>query len=70
MSDNTVNVQLTRIDGRLNLLEVQMERLLEQNELITDLRVELGKLQTQIKVTWVLMLLVISSLVGVAFSMW
>lgn len=66
----SVAIAVTRHDGRLNTLESQIKYLMEESRVIADLRVEIGKLQTQIKVTWVLLILVISGLVGVAFASW
>lgn len=65
-----VEVTLAKHDQRLGVLEKFADGQEKRDETIGDLRVELGKLQTQIKVTWILMLLVISGLVGVAFSFW
>lgn len=66
----TVEVTLAKHDQRLGVLEKFADGQEKRDETISDLRVELGKLQMQIKVTWVLLLMVISGLVGVAFSLW
>jgi len=58
------------LELRVTRLEKDVDALKKQDEVIGDLRVEIAKLQTQTKITWGLMLLVISGLVGVAFSLW
>jgi hypothetical protein len=47
---------------------------MDQAELIANMRATWsefkGEVRTQIRITWVLLLLILSSLVGVAFSVW
>ena len=57
-------------EERLEALERRMELTEKWQETINTLRVEIGKLQQQIKITWVLLMLVISGLISVAFSIW
>ena len=70
MTSNTVEVALAKHGGRITTLEKLVNQRAEQHKIITNLRVDIGQLQMQIKVTWALLLLVISGLVGVAFSVW
>lgn len=70
MTEETVEVVLAKHDGRITALERTTKQHEERNKVISDLRVEIGKLQMQIKITWVLLMMVISGLVGVAFSIW
>ena len=63
-----VRIKLTEHDGKLEELDRRAGILEDRDELMTELRIELGKLQMQIKITWVLLMLVISGLVSVAFA--
>lgn len=63
-------VTLAKLEGRVVALERSVKHIEERNKVISDLRVEIGKLQMQIKITWGLLLMVISGLIGVAFSVW
>ncbi len=42
----------------------------QDHEMISDLRVEIAKLQSNLKITWLLLMMVISGLISVAFSVW
>jgi hypothetical protein len=42
----------------------------DPTDLLNDLRVVVGELKSQIRITWALLFLVVSGLVGVAFSVW
>lgn len=70
MSEVNVEVTLAQHDIRIAALERLVTQQQEQNEFISDLRVEIGKLQMQIKITWALLVMVLTGLVGVAFSLW
>jgi len=70
LSDTAIQVTLARHDGRLGTLEERVTALEKTNELVADLRVELGKLQMQIKVTWILLTMVVGGLISVAFAFW
>ena len=66
----SVETRLALHTEQIDSLRERVSGLEEFGEIISILRVELGKLQMQTKVTWLLMMLVISGLVGVAFSLW
>jgi hypothetical protein len=42
----------------------------DATDVLSDLRVAVGELKSQIRITWALLFLVVSGLVGVAFSVW
>jgi hypothetical protein len=73
--DEMMGVQKTLTDheGRIRRLEARMsefdEALEKIMETLTKLRVEIGQLQTQTKITWFLMSLIIAGLVSVAFGL-
>ena len=81
----SLEVTLTRLDGRLGALEVQMVALQEQrqveqvqqrkdskelNAMLLKIWIQLNTQKTQTKITWVLLGLVISGILGVGFTMW
>ena len=81
----SLEVTLTRLDGRLGALEVQMVALQEQrqveqarqrkdskelNKMLLEICIQLNTQKTQTKITWVLLMLVISGILGVGFMMW
>lgn len=43
---------------------------IDHTQALSDLRVAIGELKTQLRVTWGLLTLVLSGLVGVAFAVW
>lgn len=63
-----IKVELARQDGRLIGLEARMTAVEALAKLITDLRVDLAGLRSQLKVTWALMMLIIAGLVTVAYT--
>lgn len=58
------------LEHRVTQLEAKVDKLQARDETITTLRVEIGKMQTQTKITWGLLTLVIGGLITVALSLW
>lgn len=58
-----------RLSDRLDQLTKRVDDL-DPTEAIVELKEAASALTTQIKITWALLLLVVSGLVGVAFSVW
>jgi hypothetical protein len=65
-----IRVTLARHEGRIDNLELRMDAVEDLCKLIADLRVGLGKLEMQLKITWGLMVMIIAGLMSVAFSYW
>ena len=85
MTPESLEVTLTRLDGRLVSLEAQMVTLQEQRQgeqmqrrrdskelskILLEICIQLNTQKTQTKITWGLLLLVFSGILGVAFAMW
>lgn len=81
----SLEVTLTRLDGRLGSLEAQMITLQEQrqgeqvqrrkdskelNATLLKICIQLNTQKTQTKITWALLVMVISGILGVAFAIW
>ena len=69
-TDVEIQVTLARHEERLGNLENRMIDVEEICKNQVDLRVAIGKLEMQIKITWALMVMIIGGLVSVAFSLW
>jgi len=59
-------------DVTVALLDQRVDKLEQEDctKALADVRVEIGKLQVQTYVTWVLLILILTGLVTVAFSVW
>ena len=65
MPDTDIQIELARLDERVKTLEAET-----LSELLGDLRVKVGELSTQIRITWILLALILSGLASIAFSVW
>lgn len=65
--NDSVDVMLAKIDARLCALE-RVTNHQEEDKILVTLQVQLGQLQTQVKIVWALQLMTLTGLVGVAFS--
>ena len=63
-------VAFAEIKGRLAQIEKELMHLDINLNSITDLRVALARLETQSKITWGLLSMVIVGLLSIAFSIW
>jgi len=67
-----LDTRLDKLEDRVTILEQCVRNLQEVPAILTDLRIvvseKFGALSTQSKITWVLLLLIISGLVGLAFA--
>lgn len=67
---NGTDVKLARLEIRMESVEKACDEFTELRSVIADLRVSMSQFQTQIKVNWLLMTMIIGGLIGVAFSVW
>jgi len=70
IAQEAVRQQETVCQARRDNLKDKINALSAMDETLADLRVKLSEVQTQIKITWALLMLVVGGLVGVAFSVW
>ncbi len=63
-------VEFAKFNGRVSNIEKDIHDIDTQMKILTELRVDIGKLEMQIKVTWGLLTMVVGGLLSVAFSIW
>jgi len=70
IAQEAVRQQQEVCEARRQAMVERVAGMAAMDETLNDLRVKLSEVQAQIKITWALLVLVISGLIGVAFSMW